>query len=284
VFPPKEVSATKCPDLVELEKEIFGLRLKAMELDACQHKILNLQVIVFEKDSYINTLEKDLLEANAERIRLSTECETANSCITSSKIKFASLQERFIIQKFQSEIERNILQEDRIKYRRTLVNQDVQISLLRKKVHDFENLCTVDSDDDEEILDSHHRVSDPKPFLDPKSDYDFRVFLEENDDPSGFFPKKREVHDPKNPSSISHKETKECPNPSIEYNSRVFLEPRNDPSGLIPEEKASVPSKPERSPETPVPGSEINKPEGAKCDGTDKGTSGTPDTPTGLQN
>src|SRR5581483_2777663 len=119
VFPPKEVSATKCPDLVELEKEIFGLRLKAMELDACQHKILNLQVIVFEKDSYINTLEKDLLEANAERIRLSSECETTNSSVTSFKTKVTGLQERFIIQKFQSEIERNILYEDQTLYRQS---------------------------------------------------------------------------------------------------------------------------------------------------------------------
>ncbi|KAJ9551774.1 hypothetical protein OSB04_015819 [Centaurea solstitialis] len=39
VIPPKDVSATKSPDLVNLEKEIFELRLKAMDLDACQHQI-----------------------------------------------------------------------------------------------------------------------------------------------------------------------------------------------------------------------------------------------------
>ncbi|KAJ9561683.1 hypothetical protein OSB04_006843 [Centaurea solstitialis] len=73
VIPPKDVSATKSPDLVKLEKEIFELRLKAMDLDACQHQILNLRAIVSEKDTLVLTLEKNLLEANAERIRLSFE-------------------------------------------------------------------------------------------------------------------------------------------------------------------------------------------------------------------
>ncbi|KAJ9541907.1 hypothetical protein OSB04_028413 [Centaurea solstitialis] len=36
VIPPTDDSATKSPDLVELEKEVFGLRLKAMDLDAWQ--------------------------------------------------------------------------------------------------------------------------------------------------------------------------------------------------------------------------------------------------------
>ncbi|KAJ9545055.1 hypothetical protein OSB04_024762 [Centaurea solstitialis] len=87
VIPPEDVSATKSPDLVKLEKEVFELRLKAMNLDACQHQILNIRVIVSEKDTLVHTLEKDLLEANAERIRLSSECETATSTFTDFKTK-----------------------------------------------------------------------------------------------------------------------------------------------------------------------------------------------------
>ncbi|KAJ9544082.1 hypothetical protein OSB04_023789 [Centaurea solstitialis] len=49
VILPMDVSATKSPDLVELEKEVFGLRLKAMDLDAWQHQISNLKVIILEK-------------------------------------------------------------------------------------------------------------------------------------------------------------------------------------------------------------------------------------------
>ncbi|KAJ9544909.1 hypothetical protein OSB04_024616 [Centaurea solstitialis] len=97
VIPPEDTSATKSPDLVKLEKEVFALRLKAMDLDACQHQILNLKVIVSEKDTLVRTLEKDLLEANAERIRLSSKCETATSAFTDFQIKVADLQTQYVL-------------------------------------------------------------------------------------------------------------------------------------------------------------------------------------------
>ncbi|KAJ9553076.1 hypothetical protein OSB04_017121 [Centaurea solstitialis] len=167
VIQPTDDSATKSPDLVELEKEVFGLRLKAMDLDACQHQILNLRLIVFEKDTLIHTLEKDLLEAKAERIRLSSECETASSSFTIFKTKFADLQKQLIIQEDQFELEKELLFEKEMMYRQTFVNQDVSISRLKKKILDFENLCSIDSDDDETSLNSHHRIREPKTFQHP---------------------------------------------------------------------------------------------------------------------
>ncbi|KAJ9542839.1 hypothetical protein OSB04_029345 [Centaurea solstitialis] len=193
VIPPTDVSATKSPDLVELEKEVFGLRLKAMDLDACQHQILNLRVIVSEKDTLIHTLEKDLLEANAERIRLSSECETASSSFTIFKTKFPDLQKRLIIQEVQFELEKELLYEKEMMYRQTFVNQDVSISRLKKKVLDFENFYSIDSDDDETSLVLSHRISKPKPKpdLDPNVEYELKVLLDEGDDPSSFVPKKK---------------------------------------------------------------------------------------------
>ncbi|KAJ9561146.1 hypothetical protein OSB04_006306 [Centaurea solstitialis] len=191
VIPPMDVSTTKSPDLVELEKEVFGLRLKAIDLDACQHQILNLRVIISEKDNLVDTLEKDLLEANAERIRLSSECETANSSFTVFKVKFADLQKRLIAQEVQFEIENDFFYEKEMMYRRTFVNQDVSISLLKKKVSNFENFCFVDYEDDEESLISHHKIREPKTVQYPNVEYELKVFLYEDDDPSGFIPKKK---------------------------------------------------------------------------------------------
>ncbi|KAJ9561568.1 hypothetical protein OSB04_006728 [Centaurea solstitialis] len=204
VIPPTDVSATKSPDLVELEKEVFGLRLKAMDLDACQHQILNLRVIVSEKDTLIHTLEKDLLEANAERIRLSSECETTSSSLTIFKTKFADLQKRLIVQEVQFELEKELLYEKEMMYRQTFVNQDMSISLLKKKVLDFENFYSIDSDDDETSLVLSHRISKPKPKpdLDPNVEYELKVFLDEGDDPSCFVPKKKKpvVSKPEKPA------------------------------------------------------------------------------------
>ncbi|KAJ9545332.1 hypothetical protein OSB04_025039 [Centaurea solstitialis] len=188
VIPPKDVSVTKSPDLVKLEKEMFELRLKAMDLDACQHQILNLRVIVLEKDNLVHSLEKDLLKANAERIRLSSECETATSTITDFKTKVADLQTRDILKDIHFEITKEIFHDERMKYRQSLTNQG--------------------------------------------------IFLDEGDDPSGFVPKK----------------------------------------------KISVPSKPDEFTVTLASGSEINKPEGEKCVGTDRGKSVKPHAPKGLQN
>ncbi|KAJ9561873.1 hypothetical protein OSB04_007033 [Centaurea solstitialis] len=160
VIPPTDVSATKSPDLVKLEKEVFGLRLKAMDLDACQHQILNLRVIVSEKDHLINTLEKDLLEANVEIIRLSSECEIANSSFTIFKTKFADLQKRLIIQEVQFDLEKELFYEKEMMYRQTFVNQD-------------------------------DKKAQAQADLDPNVEYEVKVFLDNDDDPSGFVPKKK---------------------------------------------------------------------------------------------
>ncbi|KAJ9547187.1 hypothetical protein OSB04_019730 [Centaurea solstitialis] len=204
VIPPTDDSVTKSPDLVELEKEVFGLRLKAMDLDACQHQILNLRVIVSEKDTLIHTLEKDLLEANAERIRLSSECGTANSSLNVYKTKFSDLQKRLIIQEVQFELEKELLYEKEMMYRHTLTNQDVSISLLRRKVMDFENFYSLDSDDDKTFPVLNHRIANPKPKpdLDPKVEYEVKIFFDEGDDPSGLIPKKKKdvVSKPEKPA------------------------------------------------------------------------------------
>ncbi|KAJ9561221.1 hypothetical protein OSB04_006381 [Centaurea solstitialis] len=186
VIPPTDDSATKSPDLVELEKEVFELRLKAMDLDACQHQILNLRVIVSEKDTLVHTQEKDLLEANAERIRLSSECETANSTFTDFKTKVADLQTRYILQDIHFEIAKELFYDERMMYCQYLTNQDVSISLLRRKVMNFENFYSLDSDDDKTSHVLNHSMANPKPKpdLDPNVEYDVKIFLDEGDDPS----------------------------------------------------------------------------------------------------
>ncbi|KAJ9548756.1 hypothetical protein OSB04_021299 [Centaurea solstitialis] len=190
VIPPEDVAATKSPDLVKLEKEVFELRLKAMDLDAYQHQLLNLRVIVSEKDTLVRTLEKDLLKANAERIRLSSECETATSTFTDFQIKVADLQTRYVLLDIHFEILKELDHDERIMYRQSLTNQQVSNSLLKKKVMSFENLCFIVSDDDDEPPNSHHRIAEPKTVHDPNIEYDLKVFLDEGDDPSGFIPKK----------------------------------------------------------------------------------------------
>ncbi|KAJ9561554.1 hypothetical protein OSB04_006714 [Centaurea solstitialis] len=221
VIPPEDTSATKCPDLVRLEKEVFTLRLKAMDLDACQHQILNLKVIVSEKDSLVRNLEKDLLEANAERIRLSSECETATSAFTDFQIKVADLQARYVILDIHFELLKELDHDERIMYRQSLTNQRISNSILKRKVMNLENLFFSNSvddktapilnhpivtpqpkpvldtedyysiiSDDDEPPNSHHRIAEPKTVQDPNVEYDMKVFLDEDDDPSGFIPKK----------------------------------------------------------------------------------------------
>ncbi|KAJ9544153.1 hypothetical protein OSB04_023860 [Centaurea solstitialis] len=283
VIPPTDDSATKCPDLVEVEKEVFELRLKAMDLDDCQHQILNLRVIVSEKDTLVHTLEKDLgtvyfvltspgrsdtltrsahlsgsallpksvltrleqvngplLEANTERIRLSSECGTANSSLNIFKIKFADLQNRLIIQEVQFELEKEFLYEKEMMYRQTLTNQDVSISLLRRKVMNFENFYSLDSDDDKTSPVLNHSMANPKP--------------------------KPDLY------------------PNVEYDVKRFFDKGDDPSGLIPKKKKSVVSKPEKPAESQASGSEKSNPKGAKRAGTDREKSVKPHTPKGLQN
>ncbi|KAJ9566781.1 hypothetical protein OSB04_002747 [Centaurea solstitialis] len=231
VIPPKDDSATKSPDLVELEKEVFELRLKAMNLDACQHQILNLRVIVSEKDTLIHTLEKDLLEANAERIRLSSECETANSTFTDFKTKVADLQMRYILQDIHFEIAKEIFYDERMMYRQFLTNQGVSISLLKRKVMDFENFYSLDSDDDTTSPVLNHSMANPKPKpdLDPNVAYDVKIFLDDGDDPSGLIPKKKKsvVSKPEKPaesqaSGFEKSNPKVKPIKGLDFDSSTF--------------------------------------------------------------
>ncbi|KAJ9544876.1 hypothetical protein OSB04_024583 [Centaurea solstitialis] len=165
-IPPMDVSATKSPDLVKLEKE--------------------------EKDTLVHTLEKDLLEANAERIRLSSKCEIATSAFTDFKIKVSDLQTRYILEDVHLEITKELYHDERIMYRQPLTNQRVSDSLLGRKVMDFENLYSLDSDDDTTYPVLNHIMANPKPKpdLDPNVTYDVKVFLDKGDDPSGLIPKK----------------------------------------------------------------------------------------------
>lgn len=75
VIPTMDNSATKLPALVELEKEVFLLRTKVMDLDACRHKISSFSILLAEKDVVITSLKKDLLDAKAEGVRLSSKCD-----------------------------------------------------------------------------------------------------------------------------------------------------------------------------------------------------------------
>ncbi|KAJ9557371.1 hypothetical protein OSB04_011985 [Centaurea solstitialis] len=197
------------------------------------------------EDNVADPLTKPLArvkhEAHANSIGmqyLEAKCETATSSFTNFKTKVADLQTRYILTDIRLEITKELFHDERIKYRQSLTNQLVSNSLLKKKVLDFENLCSIESDDDETILSSHHRISEPKTVQDPTIEYNLKIFLDEGDDPSGFVPKK----------------------------------------------KVSVPSKPDESAVTLASGSEINKPEGEKCVGTDRGKSVKPHVPKGLQN
>ncbi|KAJ9546342.1 hypothetical protein OSB04_018885 [Centaurea solstitialis] len=78
-------------------------------------------------------------------------------------------------------------------YRQSLTNQGVSISLLRRKVMDFENFYSLDSDDDTTYPVLNHSMANPKPKpdMDPNVAYDVKVFLDEGDDPSGLIPKKK---------------------------------------------------------------------------------------------
>ncbi|KAJ9544887.1 hypothetical protein OSB04_024594 [Centaurea solstitialis] len=182
VIPPEDSSATKSPDLVRLEKEVFALRLKAMDLDACQHQILNLKVIVSEKDSRVRNLEKDLLEANAERIRLSSECETATSGFTDFQIKVADLQARYVILDIHFELLKELDHDERIMYRQSLTNQRVSNSILKRKVMNLENLFFSDSVDDKTAPILNHPIvtPQPKPVLDTG---DYYSIISDDDEP-----------------------------------------------------------------------------------------------------
>ncbi|KAJ9561272.1 hypothetical protein OSB04_006432 [Centaurea solstitialis] len=255
VIPPEDTSATKSPDLVRLEKEVFALRLKAMDLDACQHQILNLKVILSEKDTLVRTLEKDLLEANAERIRLSSECETATSAFTDFQIKVADLQTRYVLLDIHFELLKELDHDERIMYRQSLTNQRVSNSILKRKVMNLENLYFSDSVNDKTALILNHPIADPqpKPVLDTEDHYSI-------------------VSDDDEPPNSHHRivEPKTVQDPNIEYDMKVFLDEDDDPSGFIPKKPKFVVVKSEMPTESRAPISEKNNPKGEKCVGTDK--------------
>ncbi|KAJ9566847.1 hypothetical protein OSB04_002813 [Centaurea solstitialis] len=268
VIPPEDSSATKSPDLVRLEKEVFALRLKAMDLDACQHQILNLRVIVSEKDSLVCNLKKDLLEANAERIRLSSECETASSAFTNFQNKVADLQARYVILDIHFELLKEHDHDERIMYRQSLTNQRVSNSILKRKVMNLENLYFSNSVDDKTAPILNHPIvaPQPKPVLDTE---DYYSIISDDDEP------------PNSHHRIAEPKTVQDPN--VEYDMKVFLDEDDDPSGFIPKKPKSVVVKPEQSAESRAPISEKSIPEGEKCVGTDKGKSVKPHAPKGLQ-
>ncbi|KAJ9561064.1 hypothetical protein OSB04_006224 [Centaurea solstitialis] len=268
VIPPEDTSATKCPDLVRLEKEVFTLRLKAMDLDACQHQILNLKIILSEKDSLVRNLEKDLLEANAERTRLSSECETATSAFTDFQIKVADLQAQYVILDIHFELLKELDHDERIMYRQSLTNQRVSNSILKRKIMNLENLHFSNSVDDKTAPILNHPIvaPQPKPVLDTENYYSI-------------------ISDDDEPSNSHHRiaEPKTVQDPNVEYDMKVFLDENDDPSGFIPKNPKSVVVKPEQSAESRAPISEKSNPEGEKCVGTDKGKSVKPHAPKGLQ-
>ncbi|KAJ9544875.1 hypothetical protein OSB04_024582 [Centaurea solstitialis] len=254
VIPPEDVSATKSPNLVELEKEMFGLRLKAMDLDACQHQILNLKVLISEKDNLVHTLKKDLIEANAERIRMSSECETAASTFTNFQLKVADLKARYVLLNVHSEIARELDHDEKINYRVALTNQRVSNSILKRKVMYFENLSDSVNDRTTPLL--HHPIVDSqtKSVMDPE---DYYTLLSDDDEPLN--------------SHHRITEPKTIHDPNVEYDLKVFLDEGDDPSGFIPKGPKSVFVKPEKSVESRAPVSENSNPKGEKCVGTDNG-------------
>ncbi|KAJ9561569.1 hypothetical protein OSB04_006729 [Centaurea solstitialis] len=256
------------PDLVRLEKEVFALRLKAMDLDACQHQILNLKVIVSEKDSLVHNLQKALLEANAERFRLSSECETATSAFTDFQIKVADLQARYVILDIHFELLKELDHDERIMYRQSLTNQRVSNSILKRKIMNLENLHFSNSVDDKTAPILNHPIvtPQPKPVLDTE---DYYSIISDDDEP------------PNSHHRIAEPKTVQDPN--VEYDMKVFLDEDDDPSGFIPKKPKPVVVKPEKSTESRAPISENSNPEGEKCVGTDKGKSVKPHAPKGLQ-
>ncbi|KAJ9539016.1 hypothetical protein OSB04_031749 [Centaurea solstitialis] len=268
VIPPEDTSATKCPDLVRLEKEVFALRLKAMDLDACQHQILNLKVIVSEKDSLVRNLEKALLKANAERIRLSSECETATSAFTNFQIKVADLQARYVILDIHFELLKELDHDERIMYLQSLTNQRVSNSILKRKVMNLEKLYLSNLVDDKNAPILNHPIvtPQPKPVLDTE---DYYSIISDDDEP------------PNSHHRIAEPKTVQDRN--VEYDMKVFLDEDDDPSGFIPKKPNSVVVKSAKSTESRAPISEKSNPEGEKCVGTDKGKSVKPHAPKGLQ-
>ncbi|KAJ9557983.1 hypothetical protein OSB04_012597 [Centaurea solstitialis] len=105
-----------------------------------------------------------------------------------------------------------------------------------KKLSNFEDFYSMDSEDDETSLVLSHRIRKPKPKLnlDPNVEYEVNVFLDEGDDPSGFVPKKKKpvVSKPEKStesqalgSEKSNPKGEKCvvkPIQGLDFNSRTF--------------------------------------------------------------
>ncbi|KAJ9565209.1 hypothetical protein OSB04_001175 [Centaurea solstitialis] len=190
VIQPLDVSATQPPAPVCVEKELFHLRSKAVELDACRHKLKNFESILSEKDSHIKSLEHSYHEANAERINMSIQCEIAEFSCSSFKNKFADLQTQLVVQFINNTMEKDFLYEKELMFGQTFTNQCCQINLLKRRVSFLEESDSWDSCTCNSPITPDFRSTKPKLVLDPNVVYDVKVFLDADDPPSGYIPRK----------------------------------------------------------------------------------------------
>ncbi|KAJ9561267.1 hypothetical protein OSB04_006427 [Centaurea solstitialis] len=200
-----DVSATQPPAPVCIEKEMFHLRSKAVELDACRHKIKNFESILSERDNQIKSLEHSYHEANAERISMSTQCENAKFSCSCFKNKFADLQKQLVIQLVNNTIEKDFFYEKELLFGQSFANQCCQINHL-------EESDSWDSSTNSSPLIPELRTTMPKLVLDPNIVYDVKVFLDADDPPSGYIPRKpvlpkapavKQISSPKPLASVS---------------------------------------------------------------------------------
>ncbi|KAJ9564805.1 hypothetical protein OSB04_000771 [Centaurea solstitialis] len=212
VIQPLDVSATQPPTPVCIEKEMFHLRSKAVELDACRHKIKNLESILSEKDNQIKSLEHSYHEAKAERIKMSNQCESAKFSCSCFKHKFADLQKQLVIQLVDNTIEKDFFYEKELLFGQTFANQSCQINQLKRRVSFLEESDSWDSSTNSSPLIPDLRTTVPKLVLDPNIVYDVKVFLDADDPSSGYIPRKpvlpkapavKQISSPKPLASVS---------------------------------------------------------------------------------
>ncbi|KAJ9562965.1 hypothetical protein OSB04_008125 [Centaurea solstitialis] len=190
IIQPLDVSATQPPAPVCIEKEMFHLRSKAVELDACRHKIKNFESILSEKDNQIKSLEHSYHEANAERINMPNQCENAKFSCSCFKTKFADLQKQLVIQLVDNTMEKDFFYEKELLFGQTFANQSCQINQLKRRVSFLEESDSWDSSTNCSPLIPDLRTTVPKLVLDPNIEYDVKVFLNADDPPSGYIPRK----------------------------------------------------------------------------------------------
>ncbi|KAJ9566731.1 hypothetical protein OSB04_002697 [Centaurea solstitialis] len=190
VIQPLDVSATQPPAPVCVEKELFHLRSKAVELDACRHKLKNFESILSEKDSHIKSLEHSHHEANAERINMSNQCEIAEFSCSCFKNKFADLQTQLVVQFINNTMEKDFFYEKELMFGQTFANQCCQINQLKSRVSFLEESDSWDSCTCNSPITPDFRSTKPKLVLDPNVVYDVKVFLDADDPPSGYIPRK----------------------------------------------------------------------------------------------